>query len=1316
MRESDKALLAKAQQHYQAGQFAAAERLYRQVLQQYPQQIEILTWLALITEQTSKLAESAAFYERILALNPASPEAHSNLGAVLCRLGQIEAAIAHQQQALQLMPQSADAHYNLGVVLYEAGQVEAAIEHYQQAIGLEPTYANAHNNLGVALCKQQRQLEAIEHYRQAVTLNPNHANAHNNLGVALFQQRQLEEAIAHYRQAIAIKPDYFNVYDNLGTALKEQGQREEAIAHYQQAIALAPDYASAYDNLGTVFQEQGQLEEAIAHYRQAIAIDPNYANAYNNLGSALKEQGKVEEAIACCQKAIQLQPNHADAHNNYGSALVEQGRLEEAIDHFEQAIRYKPELANAHLNLGIVLLMLGNFQRGFVEYHWRWQTHQCPNLRYPEALWDGSDLQGRVILLTAEQGFGDTIQFARYAPLVAERGGQVVIACQKSLLRLLSTLPGIDRCVDRDRVDVQTHVHAPLLDLPMLLGTTLETIPAHVPYLSATPTLALPAAPPSSLKIGIVWSSNPANSTSSKRSCPLHHFLSLLEIPGITLYSLQKDLAAADRELLQSQPAIQDLSDQLQDFADTAAAIVQLDLVISVDTAVAHLAGALGQPVWTLLPAIPDWRWLMDREDTAWYPTMRLFRQSTPGDWEGVFASVMAALRTEFASAKPLSANQGAADSPEMHLHIGFSLFQQGQFAAAIARYQAALALKPNYPEAHNNWGVALCQQGHVEAALPHYQEAIRMQPDDADAHLNLGIAWLLLGHLQQGFAEYHWRWQTGQTKLAYPQALWDGSDLSGKTILLTAEQGLGDTIQFARYAPLVAQRGGRVVIACQNSLLRLLASLPGIDRCIDRDRESAEVHVHAPLLELPRIFGTTLDTIPAQVPYLLPPADTFPLGFPAGTLKVGIVWASHSTSATAAQRSCVLTDLLPLLERSDITFYSLQKQCSESERTLLETYGIRDLDEALGDFADTAAAIAQLDLVISIDTAVAHLAGAMGKPVWTLLPAVPDWRWLLHREDSPWYPTMRLFRQPRSGDWAEVVNRLAAALADWVIQSQENWSQQEQQLPEPVQADGRQPLFTNGSYHLKACRHGVFWYDSNDDFVGRSLEQTGGWCEETLALLKPVLRPGDTVVELGANIGVHTVFFARTVGATGKVIAIEGDRLRFQTLCANLALNQVSNVDARLINQAEDFAAAQGFLLDPLLHWHDPLSSPSNLAYPTLDRLPLLSCRLLKLEVAEQSLAVLQGAVETLKRCQPIVYVASRSPEPPTAVIRYLDALGYQLYRHGFPLYNSHPAFQDKLNVNQQLVASSLLALRPDHHVTIHGLQRINPLKSESF
>ncbi len=1368
---------------YRQGQFAEAEQLCQKVLAQHPERVDVLSWLGLLAERQGRLEEGVRYYQQVLERKPETAEIRSNLASLLSRLGQSEAAIAQQKIALQQLGNRPDAHYNLAVILAEAGHLEAAIQHYQTSLTLDPENINAYNNLGTLLGQQGKLLEALAYYQRAVAIAPHHFNAQNNLAVTLAKLNRLEEAIPHFEQALALQPsalahhhlgqiyqrqgqpeaaarqfeqaiarqpDYFSAYLNLGIVLQRRGKLKEALACYHKALELKPDSAATYDNIGTVLHEQKRLAEAIAHYEKAIELNPKDANAYSNLGTARLEQGDLEGAIATCQQAIHLKPDHVDAHNNLASAYLELGQFEAAITEFETALQLQPDHANAHLNLGIALLLLGNYERGWQEYHWRWQTRQCPDLRYPQALWDGSDLQKQWILLTAEQGLGDTIQFARYAALVQQRGGRVVLACQKSLFRLFSSLPGVERCVDRDRTDVPTQYHAPLLDLPMLLGTRVETIPAPIPYLAALPdpSVQLQTFANTRLKVGFVWSTNPQSSTAGKRSAPLAYFLRLLELPEIALYSLQKERSDTERLALGEQDRLQDLSDQLGDFADTAAAIAQLDLVISVDTSVIHLAGAMGKPVWTLLAFVADWRWLWNREDTPWYPTMRLFRQTQPGDWAGVFERVQASLQQELINPNPLERYRLATpvvplDPVQIYLRLGYSYYCQGQPEPAIACYEKALRRCPDSALLHNNLGAALCQQGKVEQAIGHYRQAIDLQAEYADAHLNLGLALLLQGHFTQGFKEYFWRWRTSGYTLPYPETLWDGTELRGKTILLTAEQGYGDTIQFIRYAPLIAAMGGNVIVACQQPLLRLLATVPGVSRCLDQDQDAAQVHVHAPLLELPRLLGTTLETIPDQVPYLGAIANDALIqaigdrvqaasaesASPRPLLKVGVVWASHSTSATAQSRSCTLLDLAPLFALKEICWFSLQYRPSAAEQAELAQLGIENLQTYLGDFADTACAITQMDLILTVDTAVAHLAGALGKPTWVLLPFAPDWRWLLNRNDSPWYPTMRLFRQDAAGAWQGVVETIRLALQEWsaaLSDGQPALIKTTSQLV-PVSSATSYPADQKaGSPRLPALpasqfnqlivgRHGVFLYNQHDIYIGRSLALYGEWSEAEIDLFRQLLRPGDRVVEVGANIGTHTVFLAKAVTATGQVLAYEPQRIVFQTLCANVALNSLTNVHCYPIG----LGATSGFAQIPPLDYNQANNfggvslqtqeTGETVQIAPLDSFNLPTCRLLKIDAEGMELDVLQGATATITRCQPILYIENDRPEKAPALIHQIQTLGYQLYWHRPPLFNPENFCQNPTNVFGQITSLNMLGILPTHGIALASLARFS-------
>ncbi|BAY17317.1 TPR repeat-containing protein [Anabaenopsis circularis NIES-21] len=470
---------------------------------------------------------------------------------------------------------------------------------------------NISDSLAIAILHQQagRFFEAEQIYTQILQEQPNQVDALYLSGTLAHQLGDTEKAIAFYRQTLVINPALASVHSNLGIALKQQGLLTEAIQHYQEAIALQPNSAQFHYNLGLAFQQLGNLEAAKDSYHQATILQPSYALAYNNLGLVLLHLGEIEAAISCYETAIQLQPDFPEAHRNLAEAL----------------------------------LLTGDFDLGLAAYEWRWRMfppEQLPNFATPP--WDGSPLDGKTILLYAEQGLGDTFQFIRYAALVSDRGGRVILACLPDQVELLKTVPGVEQVFALDEELPQFHTQAPLMSLPYLLGTTIETIPAKIPYIFAPPShnFQLAASPETKLKVGIVWAGNPGNRNDSKRTSGLQPFLPLFKIPAVEFYSLQVGKSSQDLAQLPADIKIQDLSSYLHNFNDTAAAIAQLDLVLTIDTSVAHLAGALGKPTWVVLPFIPDWRWLLHRDDSPWYPTMRLFRQESVGDWSGVFAKV----------------------------------------------------------------------------------------------------------------------------------------------------------------------------------------------------------------------------------------------------------------------------------------------------------------------------------------------------------------------------------------------------------------------------------------------------------------------------------------------------------------------------------------------------------------------------------------------------------------------------------------------------------------------------------------------------
>jgi tetratricopeptide (TPR) repeat protein len=562
------------------------------------------------------------------------------------RAGDLARAEPLYRQVVQADPANAPVWRLLGETYSALGRLAEAAGSYRQAVRLQPGHFDALANLGVALAQQGQLAEAVPTLRQAIRVKPDFAQAHHNLGVALAQSGELEQAAASLREAIRLKPDYAEAYYNLGNTLVELNWREEAVPVFRRALELKPDYVDALNNLGLALTELGKPGEAAVVLQQAERLKPDHAEALNNLGLALADQGQFEEAIAAYDRSLRVNPHYAEAHTNLGSAYKEQGRLEEAIACYDYALWLQPDAASTHWNRSLARLQQGDYERGWAEYEWRWRRKRARRRPFSQPAWDGAPLEGRTMLLYMEQGLGDMIHFIRYAPLVKERGGSVVVECPDILLRLFAGMAGIDQLVAEGSELPPFDVHAPLMSLPCLLGTRLDTVPADVPY------LAVPAelverwrgwlAGYVTYKVGIVWQGNPHHKWDRYRSVRLADFAPIAAVPGVELISLQKgDAADALRSHHRSfrvteLPAPQD--PESGTFAETAAVMKNLDLIVTVDTAVAHLAGALALPVWVALSTIVDWRWQLERADTPWYPTMRLFRQETLGKWGPVFA------------------------------------------------------------------------------------------------------------------------------------------------------------------------------------------------------------------------------------------------------------------------------------------------------------------------------------------------------------------------------------------------------------------------------------------------------------------------------------------------------------------------------------------------------------------------------------------------------------------------------------------------------------------------------------------------------
>jgi tetratricopeptide (TPR) repeat protein len=604
--------------------------------------------------QQGRLADAERVYSDVLRQQPNHLDALIRLGVIAAQTGKAERAVEPFRRAVKLNGTIPSIHRNLGMALFELKRFKEALASFDRAIALKPDYAECHNSRGLTLRELKRSAEALVAHDKAIVLKPDFAEAYCNRGLALQDLEKPIEALSAYDKAIALRPSFPEAYYGRGCVLEQLRRPAEGLAAYDKAIALKPAFAEAHTGRGNVLQESRYLEEALASHEQAIALKPDLAEAHNNRSIALTYMMRPLEALASCEKAIALSPNYAEAYNNRGITLQDLKRFEEALTAYEKAIALKPDYVVACNNRAYLLLLMGRFDEGWREHEWRKKRRDGPIAAktYNQPLWLGEEnIEGRTIFVWWEQGFGDTIQFCRYAKLLEGRGSEVVMSVQQPLLALLQSIsPTID-VIDHDPTEFD--YHCPLMSLPLAFGTTIETIPVARQYIKADEQLRLQwqaRLPPNTKPtIGVAWSGSSTHKIYN-RSIPLETFLALLN-PGADWICLQKEISEKDVVTLQQDGRIIFFGDDLRDFSDTAALLDLLDLVITIDTSVAHLAGAMGKPVWILLPYNADWRWLSNRNDSPWYPSVRLFRQREIGNWNHVVEDVKTELQTLLARA-----------------------------------------------------------------------------------------------------------------------------------------------------------------------------------------------------------------------------------------------------------------------------------------------------------------------------------------------------------------------------------------------------------------------------------------------------------------------------------------------------------------------------------------------------------------------------------------------------------------------------------------------------------------------------------------
>jgi tetratricopeptide (TPR) repeat protein len=630
--------------------FDEAEINLKQIKDGDGKSIDLWLNLGALYLERNKISEAVAYFEKYVELNPHNILAWKLIGQAYEKKGELNKAISCFKQILEFSPDDLDAQTNIGAILNELRDYEASIHYHQSVIEIDPNSANGYVNMGVALTGLKKFDLALSKYSAALELDSEDEEIWFNKGNTLCALIRYDEALIHYEKALTLRPDFTEAYSQKGNALHELKRFDEAIFHYDKALNLKPDYAEGWSNKGVTLHELKRFDEAIFHYDKALSLKPDYHEAWSNKGLSLHQIKRFDEAIAHYEKALSLKPDYAKGWSNKGVTLHQLKRFDEAIANYDKALSLKPDYHEASWNKSLSLLLQGDFENGLPLYESRWDLENGSEIVgkrfFDKPTWLGiNSLKDKIILLYAEQGLGDSIQFCRYVKLVAGLGSKVILEVPQSLAGLMKGLEGVSQLVIKGEDLPFFDYQCPLLSLPLAFKTNLNTIPNPSRYINLDnhsnkimewkERLGLKTKP----RVGLVWSGNSNHKNDHNRSLLLQEILPFLS-NQYEYISLQKEVREIDKLTLGSNPHILSFNSYLNDFLDTAALIDNLDLVISVDTSVAHLSAALEKKTLVLLPGVPDWRWLFDREDSPWYSSIKLYRQPVIGDWNSVLDRV----------------------------------------------------------------------------------------------------------------------------------------------------------------------------------------------------------------------------------------------------------------------------------------------------------------------------------------------------------------------------------------------------------------------------------------------------------------------------------------------------------------------------------------------------------------------------------------------------------------------------------------------------------------------------------------------------
>ena len=609
--------------------------------------------LGIVCLRQKKLLDALSHFDRVRKMNYKIAESWNFQGIALGWLERSDEAAFAFSQAIAAAPQFADAFLNLGKAMRSKNRLHEAAMALSQAVAIDPYNVSALANLSAVFLGQGQAIKAVEYLQRLLQIQPRHVPSIISISSIYAKLGNSLEAEQGFRTAIQIAPNLSDAHIALGVFLGEQKQFEEAAASFEQAVFLDPNSVEALSNLGNAQRELGQLKQAELNLQKAIDLEPGNAKAHLNMGTLRFDQRELDLAIHHYNRSLGVDPNNASCQLGLGTVLAEQGDFDDAEAHYRRAIKEAPSMAQSYHNLAMIQLLRGNWDEGFKTFEWRWKTSRFHLRDFKQPNWNGERLTSETLFLYCEQGFGDTLQFCRYIQLVKERAANIVLEAPPPLIPLLSSCPGVNRVVAVGDELPKFDFHVPLMSLPRIFETTVNSVPCNIPYLSAEPErierwkkrLGNEIA----FRIGIAWRGSPAYRRDSDRSLHPKWFAPLAEIQGVKLISLHKEESSVDLASVKDQFDILDFGSELDHnggaFLDTAGLMKNLDLVISIDSSPGHLAGALGVPVWLVLSRIPDWRWLLEREDTPWYPTMRLFRQTCLHEWRDVFERIECELR-----------------------------------------------------------------------------------------------------------------------------------------------------------------------------------------------------------------------------------------------------------------------------------------------------------------------------------------------------------------------------------------------------------------------------------------------------------------------------------------------------------------------------------------------------------------------------------------------------------------------------------------------------------------------------------------------